>query len=77
MRGKIVSFNLFLRILPTYNKIVPVLNNVVANNQYGFKRNRSTITILHNFKTVVSDALLHLHLTVDVNKLVLLKHLIK
>jgi hypothetical protein len=39
------------------NKIFPVLNHVIIDDQHGFRRNKSTITNLLNFRNFISDAL--------------------
>lgn len=58
------------------NKVIPALNNVIFDDQHGFRRNKSTITNILNFQTFVSDAsqkdqMLMLFIPI------LLKHLIK
>lgn len=39
------------------NKILFELNNIIVDNQHGFRRNKSTITNLLQFQTFLSDAL--------------------
>lgn len=38
------------------NKILFELNNIIVDNQHGFRRNKSTITNLLQFQTFLSDA---------------------